>query len=40
MWLGWWETRNAYSIFVGKPLIKGPLERVRRRQEDDGEIIS
>jgi len=25
------ETRNAYRIFVGKPEVRRPLERPRRR---------
>jgi hypothetical protein len=28
------EMRNAYKIFVGKPEIKRPLERPRRRWKD------
>jgi hypothetical protein len=29
------ETRNAYRILVGKPEGKRPLERPRRRWEDN-----
>jgi hypothetical protein len=29
------ETRNAYSIFVGKPESKRPLGRPRRRWADN-----
>jgi hypothetical protein len=29
------EKRNAYRILVGKPEGKGPLERPRRRWEDN-----
>jgi hypothetical protein len=32
-WIG--EMRNAYSILVGKPEGKRPLERSRRRCEDN-----
>jgi hypothetical protein len=30
-----WERRNAYSILVGKPEGKRPLERPRRRWVDN-----
>jgi hypothetical protein len=29
-----WETRNAYSILVGKPEGKRPLGRSRRKRDD------
>jgi hypothetical protein len=29
------QKRNAYRIFVGKPVGKRPLERSRRRWEDN-----
>jgi hypothetical protein len=29
------KTRNAYRIFVGKPEVKRPLERRRRRRVDN-----
>jgi len=29
------ETRGAYRVLVGKPLGKRPLERPRRRWEDN-----
>jgi hypothetical protein len=30
-----WEKRNAYRILVGKPEGQRPLERPRRRWEDN-----
>ena len=30
-----WGRRNAYNILVGKPEENGPLEKPRRRWEDN-----
>ena len=32
------ENRGAYRVLVGKPEGKGPLERLRRRWEDNIKI--
>jgi hypothetical protein len=29
------ETRNAYRIFMGKPLVQGPFERQKKKWEDN-----
>jgi hypothetical protein len=34
------EIRNAYSILVGNPKGKRPLERHKRRREDNIRMVS